>query len=197
MLLSCGVEEDSRESLDCKEIQPVQPKGNEYWIFTAGTDAEAETPILWPPDVNNQLTGKQMLGKIESRRRRGQQRIKWLSPTQWTWAWACSRSWWWTGKSGMLQSMGSQRVWHDWVAELNWTMKYVLCCVMHSHLWLFVTPWAVALQAPLSMEFSRQEYWSGLPFPSPGNLPNTEVELTSLVSSAWAGGFFTNCAKEI
>ena len=125
-----------------------------------------------------------LLGKIDSRRRRGQQRIKRLSLTQWTWAWASSGSWWWTGKPGMLQSMGSQRVGHDWVAELNWTMEYVLCRAVPSHLWLFVTPWAVALQAPLSMEFSRQEYWSGLPFPPAGNLPNAEVKLTSLVSSA-------------
>ena len=106
------------------------------------------------------------------------------SPTQLTWVWASSGSWWWTGKPGMLQSMGSQRVGHDWVAELNWTMEYVLCRAVLSHLWLFVTPWAVALQAPLSMEFSRQEYWSGLPFPPAGNLPNAEVKLTSLVSSA-------------
>ena len=45
-----------------------------------------------------------------------------------------------------------------------------------SHVWLFVTPWTVAYQAPWSMEFSRQEYWSGLPFPSPGDLPNPGVE---------------------
>ena len=45
-----------------------------------------------------------------------------------------------------------------------------------SPLWLFVTPWAVAYQAPLSTEFSRQEYWSGLPFPSPGDLPDPGIE---------------------
>ena len=45
------------------------------------------------------------------------------SPTQWTWDWASSRSWWWTGKIGVLQSMGSQRVRHDWMTELNWTFK--------------------------------------------------------------------------
>ena len=44
--------------LDCKEIQPVQPKGNQFWIFIGRTDAEAETPILWPPDVKNWLIGK-------------------------------------------------------------------------------------------------------------------------------------------
>ena len=52
-------------------------------------------------------------------------------------------------------------------------------------------PWTVAHQAPLSMEFSRQEYWSGLPFPSPGDLLNPGVELMPLVSPAIAGGFFT------
>ena len=55
----------------------------------------------------------------------------------------------------------------------------------------FVTPWTVALQAPLSMEFSRQEYWSGFPFPSPGDLPDPGTELTSLVSPALAARFFT------
>ena len=60
-----------------------------------------------------------MLGKIEGRRRRGQQRWDgWMAPpTQWTWVWASSRSWWWTGRPGMLWSMGSQRVGHDWATE--------------------------------------------------------------------------------
>ena len=53
MLLNCGVRED-----DCKEIQPVHPKGNQSWIFIGRTDAKAETPILWLPDVKNWLTGK-------------------------------------------------------------------------------------------------------------------------------------------
>ena len=52
------LEKTLESPLDCKEIQPVHPKGNHSWIFTGGTDAEAETPILWPPDVNSQLTGK-------------------------------------------------------------------------------------------------------------------------------------------
>ena len=53
------------------------------------------------------------------------------------------------------------------------------------------TPWAVACQAPLSMGFSRQEYWSGLPYPPPGALPDPEIEPVSLKSLALAGGFFT------
>ena len=56
---------------------------------------------------------------------------------------------------------------------------------------LFVTPWTVAHQAPPSMEFSRQEYWSGLPFPSPGDLPNPGIKPTSPASPALAGTFFT------
>ena len=54
MLLNCGVGEETLESpLDCKEIQPVYPKGNQSWVFIGRTDAEAETPILWPPDAKN------------------------------------------------------------------------------------------------------------------------------------------------
>ena len=58
MLLNCGVGEDSWESLDSKEIQPVNPKGNQSWMFIGRTDAEAETPILWPLDAKNWLIGK-------------------------------------------------------------------------------------------------------------------------------------------
>ena len=58
MLLNCGVGEDSWESLGLQEVQPVHPKGDQSWIFIGRTDAEAETPILWPPDVKNWLIGK-------------------------------------------------------------------------------------------------------------------------------------------
>ena len=58
MLLNCGVGEDPWESLDCKEIQPVNPKGNQSWIFIRRAKAEAEAPTLWPPDVKNWLLGK-------------------------------------------------------------------------------------------------------------------------------------------
>ena len=79
MSLNCGAGEDPWESLNCKEIKPVNPKGNQPWIFTGRTDAEAEALILWRPDVNSRLIGKDlMLGKIEGRRRRGWQRMRWL-----------------------------------------------------------------------------------------------------------------------
>ena len=116
------LEKTLESPLDCKEIKPVHPKGNPSWIFIGTTDAEAETPILWPPDVKNWLIGKDPdAGKIESRRRwddRGWDGSK-ASPTQWRWVWASSGSWWWTGKPGVLQSMGSQRAGHDWVTKLT------------------------------------------------------------------------------
>ena len=73
------LEKTLESPLDCKEIQPVHPQGNKSWIFIGRADAEAETPILWPPAVKNWLIGKDlMLGKIEGRRRRGWQRMRWL-----------------------------------------------------------------------------------------------------------------------
>ena len=88
--------------LDCKEIQPVHPKGNQSWIFVGRTHAEAEAPILWPSDSKNWVIGKD---------------------PEATWVWVNSGSWWWTGKPGVLQSMRSQRVGHNWVIELNWNWK--------------------------------------------------------------------------
>ena len=64
--------------LDCKEIQPVHPKGDQSWVFFGRTDVEAETPIFWPPQRADSLEKTLMLGKIEDRRRRGRQRIKLL-----------------------------------------------------------------------------------------------------------------------
>ena len=65
--------------LDCKEMQPVHPKGDQSWVFIGRTDAEAEAPILWPPDEKSRLIEKTlMLGKIEGRRRRGRHRMRWL-----------------------------------------------------------------------------------------------------------------------
>ena len=73
--------------------------------------------------------------------------------------------------------------------ELVDGVMYVLSCF--SHVQLSATLWTVACQAPLSMGFSRQEYWSGLPFPSPGDLPNPGIEPTSLASPALVGRFIT------
>ena len=77
MLLNCGLEKTLESLLDCKEIQPVHPKGDQSSVFIGGTDAEAEIPILWPPDVKT-LEKTLMLGRIGGRRRRGLQRMRWL-----------------------------------------------------------------------------------------------------------------------
>ena len=117
------LEKTLESPLDCKEIQPVHPKRDQSWIFIGRTDAEAETPNLWPPDVKNWLTekdphaGKRLKGGGE---RNGRGWGGWMaSPTQLTWVWASSRSWWWTGRPGVLRFVGSRRVRHDWATELT------------------------------------------------------------------------------
>ena len=120
------LEKTLESPLDCREIQPVHPKGNQSWMFIGRTDVEAETPILWPPDAKRWLIWKHWYWEKLKAGGEGDDRgcDGWMaSPTQWTWAWVNSGSWWWTGRPGMLQSMGSQRVGHDWVTELNWIIS--------------------------------------------------------------------------
>ena len=118
------LEKTFESPLDCKEIQPVDPKGNQSWIFIGRTDAKVEASILWPPDARNWLIGKDPdAGKDWRQEEKGTIEERWLdaSPTWWTWVWASSKNCWWTWKPSVLQSMGSQRVRHDWASELNWT----------------------------------------------------------------------------
>ena len=73
------LEKTLESPLDYKEIEPVHPKGHQSWIFTGRTDSEVKTPILWPLDAKMDSFEKTlMLGKIEGRRRRGHQRMRWL-----------------------------------------------------------------------------------------------------------------------
>ena len=73
------LEKTLESPLDCKEIQPIHPKGDQSSIFSGRTGAEAEPPILWPPDAKNHLIEKiLMLGKIEGGKKRGRQRMRWL-----------------------------------------------------------------------------------------------------------------------
>ena len=119
------LEKTLESPLDCKEIQPVHPKGNQSWIFIGRTDAEAELQyfghLMWRTDSFEKTL---MLGKIEGGRR-GRQRMRWLDGITDSMNMSLIKlwSWWWTGRPGVLQSMGSQRVRHDWVTELNWTHK--------------------------------------------------------------------------
>ena len=98
-------------TLDCKEIQPVHPKGNQSWIFIGRTDAEAETPILWSPDAKSWLIWKDSDAGKDWRQEKGtteDEMVGWHHKLKWTWVWVNSGRWWWTGGPGMLQSMGSQ-----------------------------------------------------------------------------------------
>ena len=126
MLLNCGAGEDNCESLGLQGDQTSHPKGNQSWIFIGRTDSEAETPVFWLPDAKSWLIWKDWCWERLRTGGEGNNRgwDGWMaSPTRWTCVWASSGSWWWTGKPGILQSMGLQRVRHDWVTELNWIIK--------------------------------------------------------------------------
>ena len=95
--------------VDCKEIQPVHPKGSQSWIFIGRTEVEAETPILGHLMRRTDSLEKTLVpGKTEGGRRRGNRGWDgWMaSRTQWTWVWVDSGSWLSTGRPGVLQSMG-------------------------------------------------------------------------------------------
>ena len=114
------LEKTLESPLDCK-IKPVNPKGDQSWIFIGRTDAEAEALILGLPKCKELTYWKRpwcwerlkVGGEGDNRGWDGCM----SSPTQWTWVWVNSGSWWWTGRSALLQSMGLQRVGHDWVTE--------------------------------------------------------------------------------
>ena len=118
--------------LDCKEIQQVHPKGDQSWMNIHWKDWcwswSSNTLATWCKE----LTPWKRPWCWERLKAGGEGADRgwdgWMaSLTQWTWAWVNSGSWWWTGRPGMLRFMGSQRVWHDWVTELNWTRLPVYC----------------------------------------------------------------------
>ena len=122
------LEKTLESPLDCKEIQPVHPKGDQSWVFIGRTDAKAETPILWPPDVKNCLIWKDPdTGKDWRRKEKGTTEDETVG---WTWLdgrnRASSGTWRWTGRPGVLQSVGLQRVVYNWVTELNWTEQNII-----------------------------------------------------------------------
>ena len=153
------LEKTLESPLDCKEIQPVHPKGDQSWVWCS-----AEAPILWPSDVKNQFIGKDPdVGKDWKQEEKGMTEWDaWMtSPTQQTRVWASSWSCW-TGKPGVLQSIGSQRVRHGWATkQIFKSLSKSRKSVSHSVIFDSVTPRTLAHQVPLSLEFSRQEYWSG------------------------------------
>ena len=116
------LEKTLESHLDCKEIKPVHPK-DQSWIFIGRTDAEAEAeaPVLWPPDTKNWLTGKDLDAGKDWRQEKGMTRWDgWMaSLTRCTWVWVSSRSWWWTGKPGCYSPCGCKML--DMTEWLNWT----------------------------------------------------------------------------
>ena len=118
------LEETLESPLDSKEIKPVKPKENQFWIFLGSTDAEAEAPVLWSPDVKSQLIGKYlMLGKIECRRKRGQQMMRWFDGIIDTMEMNMSKLW---------EIVKDRKVW---------------CAAVHriSNSWTWLTYWTTAL----------------------------------------------------
>ena len=117
------LEKTLESPLDCKDPQPVHPKGDQSWVFIGNTDAEAETGTLatwckelihWKRDWCWEGLGAG--GEGDDKGWDG-----WMaSLTRWAWVWVDSGSLWWSGRPGVLWFMGSQRVGHDWEAELNW-----------------------------------------------------------------------------
>ena len=117
------LEKTFESPLDCKEIQPVHPKGNQSWIFIEMTDVEAETPVLWPPDAKNWLVVKDLdTGKDwrwEDKGTTKDEMVGWHHQLDRHGVWASSGSGWWTGKPSVLQSVGLQGVRHDRATELR------------------------------------------------------------------------------
>ena len=149
------LEKTFESPLDCKEIQPVNPKGNQSWIFIGRIDAEAEIPILWPPDSKNWLIGKDWFWERLKAGGEGDDRgwDGWVaSPTWWKWVWASSGSLWWTGKlaavHGVAKSQTRLSNWTDqnpWiyvkkkkVRHWSWLLEVFSC--FHDASWLVFCP---------------------------------------------------------
>ena len=120
---SVVLEKTLESPLDCKEIQPVHSKGDQSWVFLEGMMLKLKFQYFGHLMQRvDSLEKSLMLGGIGGRRRRGWQRMRCLDGiTHSLWVWVNSRSWWWTGRPGMLWFMGLRRVGHNWATELNWT----------------------------------------------------------------------------
>ena len=131
---TAGLEKTVESPLDCKKIKLVDPKGNQSWVFIGRTDAEAEAPIFWPPDVKNWLIGKDPdAGKDWRQEERGtteDEMVGWHHRLDGR-KFEHSRSCWWTGNLGVLQSIGCKE--SDTTERLNWAVW-----TAHGYVYAFV-----------------------------------------------------------
>ena len=115
------LEKTLESPLDCKEIQPVHSKGDQPRVFSGRNDAEAETPVLWPPHATSWLIGKDSdAGRDWGQEEKGMtedEMAGWHHRLDGRWVWVNSGSWWWTRRPGVLRFMGSQ----SWTQLSNWT----------------------------------------------------------------------------
>ena len=203
------LEKTLESPLDCKQIQPVHSKRDQFRVFIGRTDAKAETPILCPVHAKSWLIGKESDAERdwvqEEKGTTEDEMAGWhhrLDGHEFEWTPGVG-----DGQGGLAcyDSWGCKE--SDTTERLNWTelppagiMLNALhtasasgaqsCCV-----WLSAAPWTVVCQAPLSVEFSKQErILSGLPFPTPGDLSDPGIQPLSLASPASAGRFFTTSA---
>ena len=126
MVLNCGLKKTLESPLDCKEIQSIHPKGNQYWMFIGRIDAEAETPIVWPPDVKNWLIGKDLeAGKDWRQEEKGMTEDEMVGWYHWLDGHECEQAPRAGDGQGSLvcYSPWGHRIRHDWVTELNWTLQ--------------------------------------------------------------------------
>ena len=119
--------ENLESPLDCKEIQPIHPKGDQSWMFFGRNEAKAETPVLWPPHAKSWLIGKDWCWEGLGAGGEGDDRgwDGWMaSLTRWTWVWVTSGRWRWQGGLACCNSWGHKE--SDMTKELNWTeLRYV------------------------------------------------------------------------
>ena len=141
------LEKTLESPLDCKEIQPVHPKGDQSWVFVGRIDAEAETLVLWPPDGKSWLIGKDPdAGKDWGQKVKGMTEDAIVGWHHWHNGHEFEQvlgDGEWTGRPGILRFMGLQRDRRDWATELNWTeLSFTSLTTIHTwvlyFLWLYL-----------------------------------------------------------